>query len=164
MKKPGRNKKPSAAQLTRRDLLKAGASAVALSVAGLRNGLVIGLVTGLLAFVPFVGWAAGLAVALVVALSQAWPDPGLAFTVLGIYAAGMAFDSAILSPGIVGQRIGLHPVWLLFALLVFSAIFGLLGVLVAVPVAAAIAVLVRFARDRYLASSIYLGPPPHTGP
>ncbi len=131
--------------------------AVALSMAGLRYGLVIGALTGLFAFVPFVGWSLGLATALVIGVTQGWPDLGLAATVLGIYAVGMALDSALLSPGIVGQRIGLHPVWLIFALLVFSALFGFLGVLVAVPVAAALGVLVRFGRDRYLVSSIYLG-------
>ncbi len=131
--------------------------AVALSVAGLRYGFVIGALTGLFAFVPFVGWSVGLATALVIALTQAWPDLGLAYAVAGIYAAGMVLDSALLSPNIVGHSIGLHPVWLIFALLVFSALFGFLGVLVAVPVAAALGVLIRFGRDRYLVSSIYLG-------
>ena len=69
----------------------------------------------------------------------------------------MAIDTGLLTPLIVGQKVGLHPVWLMFALFVFSALFGLLGTLIAVPVAAALAVLVRFARDRYLASTIYLG-------
>lgn len=145
--------------------------AVALSLAGLRYGLVIGLATGLMAFVPMVGWAVGLIVALTTALAQGWPDTSLALWVLGIYAAGMALDAAILSPNIVGQKVGLHPVWLMLALFVFSALFGFLGVLVAVPVAAALAVLVRFGRDRYLESGVYLGDsasgpaaePPQTG-
>lgn len=131
--------------------------ATALSAIGLRYGLIIGIMTGIFAFVPFVGWAAGLLVALFVALSQTWPEMGLAAWVFAIFAVGMALDSAVLSPGIVGQRIGLHPVWLMFALFVFSALFGFLGMLVAVPVAAALAVVVRFARDRYLESTIYLG-------
>lgn len=145
--------------------------AVALQLAGLRYGLVVGALTGLFAFVPFVGWSVGLATALLLAVTQGWPDLALAVIILGIYAAGMALDTAVLSPGIVGQRIGLHPVWLIFALLVFSALFGFLGVLVAVPVAAALGVVVRFARDRYLESAIYLGgglphdaaPPPAAG-
>ena len=131
--------------------------AVALTAIGLRYGLAIGLLTGLLSFIPMVGWSLGLAVAVVVALSQSWPDVTLALYVLGIYFAAMALDAGILSPLIVGQRVGLHPVWLMLALFVFSALFGLLGVLVAVPVAAATGVVVRFARDRYLASSLYLG-------
>lgn len=131
--------------------------ATALSLVGLEFGLLIGLGTGLLAFVPFAGWLLGLAAALLVAISQTWPDAGLAIRVAGIYATGMTVDSAFLSPQIVGQRIGLHPVWLIFALFVFSALFGFVGTLVAVPVAAALAVIVRFARDRYLESGVYLG-------
>lgn len=131
--------------------------AAALSLAGMRYGLLIGLATGLLAFVPMVGWLLGLVTALGVALAQAWPQTALPLTVAGIYVAGMALDSAVLSPSIVGQKVGLHPVWLMLALFVFSALFGMLGVLVAVPVAAALAVLLRFARDRYLASDVYLG-------
>jgi predicted PurR-regulated permease PerM len=141
--------------------------AAALTAIGLSYGLVIGLATGLLAFIPMVGWALGLVLALVIAIAQAWPDTTLPLMVLGIYGAGMALDAAVLSPSIVGQRVGLHPVWLMLALFAFSALFGFLGVLVAVPVAAAIAVLVRFARDRYLASEIYHGglpPPPQSPP
>lgn len=145
-------------------LILGGLYATALSAVGLRYGLVIGLLTGLLAFVPFVGWALGLATAVVVALAQGWPDLTLAAMVVGVFASGMALDAAILSPGIVGSRIGLHPVWLIFALFVFSALFGILGMLVAVPVAAALGVIVRFARDRYLVSSIYLGGSATSGP
>jgi predicted PurR-regulated permease PerM len=128
--------------------------AVALTALGLRYGLLIGLATGILAFVPMVGWVLGLLVALVVALSQSWPDIALALQVLGVFLAAMALDAGLLSPLIVGQKVGLHPVSLMLALFVFSALFGLLGTLVAVPVAAALAVLVRVARDRDL--EIYL--------
>jgi predicted PurR-regulated permease PerM len=143
--------------------------AVALTVIGLRYGLLIGAATGLMAFVPMVGWTLGLVISLGVALSQAWPETTLALQVLGVFVAAMALDSGLLSPLIVGQKVGLHPVGLMLALFVFSALFGLLGTLVAVPVAAALAVLVRFARDRYLESSIYLGntspaPPPVPAP
>jgi len=131
--------------------------AIALTALGLRYGLLIGVATGILAFVPLVGWVLGLATSLVVALSQSWPDTTLALQVIGVFAAAMALDSGLLSPLIVGQKVGLHPVSLMLALFVFSALFGLLGTLVAVPVAAALGVLVRFARDRYLESAIYLG-------
>jgi predicted PurR-regulated permease PerM len=77
--------------------------------------------------------------------------------VAGVFALGQALDAALLSPKIVGPKVGLHPVWLIFALFVFSYLFGLVGVLVAVPVAAAIAVLVRFALEVYLSSAIYTG-------
>jgi len=138
-------------------IILGGFYAVALTALGLRYGLLIGAVTGLLAFVPLVGWVLGLGISLVVALSQSWPDTMLAIQVVGVFVTAMALDAGLLSPLIVGQKVGLHPVSLMLALFVFSALFGLLGTLVAVPVAAALAVLVRFARDRYLASSIYLG-------
>ncbi|MFM9943381.1 MAG: AI-2E family transporter [Hyphomicrobiaceae bacterium] len=132
---------------------------VGLVLIGLKYGLVLGLLTGLLSFVPFVGWALGLIVASVLALIQSWPDATLLLKVLGVFAAGMALDSALLSPLIVGKKIGLHPVWLMFSLIVFSYLFGIVGMLVAVPVAAAIGVLVRYGLEQYLASSVYLGKP-----
>ena len=131
--------------------------AVGLSLAGVRYGLLIGLATGILSFVPFAGWALGLIVSALLALVQAWPELGPLYKVLGVMAAGMALDSALLSPKIVGPSIGLHPVWLIFALFVFSYLFGFVGVLVAVPVSAAIAVLIRFALKVYLGSSVYHG-------
>lgn len=134
--------------------------AIALSLAGVPYGLLIGLATGVLAFVPYVGWALGLITALAMAFIHAPGNAAALATVAGIYAGGMALDSAVLSPLIVGAKIGLHPVWLIFALFVFSYLFGFVGVLVAVPVAAAIAVLVRFALELYLDSSIYKGHAP----
>ena len=137
--------------------------AAGLSWVGLRYGLLIGLLTGLMSFVPFVGWALGLITASSLALLENWPDTMPLLKVVGVFAAGQAIDAAFLSPKIVGSKIGLHPVWLIAALFVFSYLFGFAGVLVAVPVAAAIAVLVRFALEVYLGSSIYHGrslPPP----
>lgn len=131
--------------------------AVGLSWAEIPYGLIIGLGAGLLSFVPFVGFALGLITALVVALAQYWPDTLPLLKVLAVFAAGQALDSGLLSPRIVGPKVGLHPVWLIFALFVFGYLFGFVGVLVAVPVAAAIAVLVRFALEVYLSSSIYMG-------
>jgi predicted PurR-regulated permease PerM len=131
--------------------------AIGLSAAGLRYGLLIGLATGLLSFVPFIGWALGLLTASILALVQFWPNPTPLAIVVGVFLAGQVLDAAVLSPKIVGSRIGLHPVWLIFALTVFSALFGLVGVLVAVPLAAATAVLVRFALEVYMTSDIYKG-------
>jgi predicted PurR-regulated permease PerM len=131
--------------------------AVALSVVGLRYGLVIGIATGLLAFVPFVGWALGLITATGLAVVQFWPSAFPILAVVGIFLAGQALDAGFLSPKIVGSKIGLHPVWLIFSLFVFSYLFGFVGVLVAVPVAAAVGVLVRFAIQLYLDSSVYQG-------
>lgn len=133
--------------------------AAGLTAIGLRYGLLVGLATGVLAFIPFVGWALGLITALVLALVQFWPDTTPLALVAGLFLAGQAFDAGFLSPSIVGSKIGLHPVWLIFALFVFSYLFGFVGVLVAVPVAAAIGVLVRFALKVYLSSAVYDGAP-----
>jgi predicted PurR-regulated permease PerM len=131
--------------------------ALGLSMMGLKYGLLIGIGTGIASFVPFVGWALGLIVALVLAALQFGPDFGAFAKVAAVFAAGQAIDAAVLSPKLVGEKIGLHPVWLMVALFVFSYLFGFTGVLVAVPVAAAVGVLVRFALEVYLSSSIYQG-------
>jgi predicted PurR-regulated permease PerM len=131
--------------------------AVALGATGLRYGLLVGLATGLMSFVPFVGWALGLITATIIAIVQFWPDAVPILTVVGIFIGAQVLDAGFLSPKIVGSKIGLHPVWLIFALFVFSYMFGFVGVLVAVPIAAAIAVLVRFALSVYLASPVYRG-------
>ena len=88
---------------------------------------------------------------------QFWPDPTPLPRSSACWSRGIAIDTAFLSPRFVGQKIGLHPVWLIFALFVFSYLFGLVGTLVAVPLAAAIGVLVRFAVQVYLDSSVYKG-------
>ena len=108
--------------------------------------------------------ASRLIVAALMALVQAWPDLIPLYKVLGVLAVGMALDSAVLSPNIVGKSIGLHPVWLIFALFVFSYLFGFVGVLVAVPLAAAIAVLIRFGLQVYLESNVYRGRGPNSLP
>ena len=138
-------------------LVLAAFYALALSALGLKYGLLVGLLTGFLSFVPFAGWALGLITATVLAIVQFWPDLMSVLMVAGVFIAGQVLDAAILSPKIVGSKIGLHPVWLIFALLVFSYLFGFLGLLVAVPVAAAIGVLVRFGLDAYLKSPLYQG-------
>jgi predicted PurR-regulated permease PerM len=131
--------------------------AIALSAAGLRYGLLVGLGTGLLSFVPFVGWALGLIVATTIAIVQFWPEYLPILIVVGVFIGAQVLDAGFLSPTIVGSKIGLHPVWLIFALFVFSYLFGIVGVLVAVPIAAAVGVLVRFAIRVYLASDVYRG-------
>ncbi len=131
--------------------------AVALSATGLRYGLLVGIATGFLSFIPFVGWALGLITAAALAIVQFWPDTVPIFIVVGVFLAGGAIDSGLLSPKIVGSKIGLHPVWLIFALFVFAYLFGIVGVLVAVPLAAAIGVLARFALRLYLKSGVYQG-------
>ena len=131
--------------------------ALSLSAAGMRYGLLVGLGTGLMSFIPFVGWALGLITATIIATVQFWPEYLPILTVVGIFIVAQVLDAGFLSPNIVGSKIGLHPVWLIFSLFVFSYLFGFVGVLVAVPIAAAIGVIVRFALQVYLASDVYRG-------
>ncbi len=129
--------------------------AIGLSLIGLNYGLLIGIMTGVMTFVPFVGWALGTLTATSLAVVQFWPEVAPVLMVLGVFLLGQGLDAGLLSPKIVGSKVGLHPVWLIFALISFSYLFGFVGVLVAVPVAAAVAVLVRHGLKAYLGSSIY---------
>ena len=133
--------------------------ALALSLAGLKFGLVIGLGAGLLSFIPYVGALVGGVVAIGVGLVQFWPDFASILIVVGIFAVGQFIEGNFLSPKLVGSSIGLHPVWLMFALFAFGYVFGFVGLLLAVPLAAAAGVLVRFALNKYLASKLYRGAP-----
>lgn len=131
--------------------------AVSLSLAGLDYGLLIGLVAGLISFIPYLGSFGGGALAIGVALFQFWPDwTSIAFVVI-IFAVGQFIEGNVLQPKLIGSKVGLHPVWLMFALFAFGAMFGFLGLLIAVPAASSLAVLVRFALGKYLASPFYLG-------
>lgn len=131
--------------------------AAALIAAGLNFGLLIGLTAGLLSFIPFVGAAIGGVLAIATALVQFWPDWVQILIVAGIFAVGQFIEGNFLSPKLVGQSIGVHPVWLIFALLAFGYLFGFAGILLAVPLAAAIGVLSKFFLNKYLASKLYLG-------
>jgi predicted PurR-regulated permease PerM len=133
--------------------------AVALTITGLNFGLLIGFMAGLLTFIPYVGSMFGLVVATGVALVQFWPELTPIFVVIGIFLFGQFVEGYILAPKLVGESIGLHPVWLMFSLLAFGALFGFVGLLLAVPLAAAVGVLVRFGLAQYLASPIYTGEP-----
>lgn len=131
--------------------------ALSLIVLGLNFGLLIGLGAGVLSFIPYVGTIVGLLVAVGVAVAQFWPEWVPVAATLGIFAFGQAIEGNVLQPYLVGKTIGLHPVWLMFSLLAFGYLFGFVGLLVAIPVAAAIGVLTRFALRQYLASSYYTG-------
>ena len=131
--------------------------AVGLMVIGLNFGLLIGLFAGLISFIPYVGSLVGLVLALIVAIVQFWPDFVMIGAVIAVFAVGQFFEGNILQPRLVGSSVGLHPVWLMFALFAFGALFGFVGMLIAVPAAAAIGVLVRFAINRYLESDLYSG-------
>lgn len=131
--------------------------AIGLSIVGLNFGLLIGLFAGLISFIPYVGSLVGLVLALIVAVVQFWPDFIMIGAVIAIFAVGQFFEGNILQPRLVGKSVGLHPVWLMFALFAFGALFGFVGMLIAVPAAASVGVLVRFAISRYLDSDLYHG-------
>jgi predicted PurR-regulated permease PerM len=131
--------------------------AVGLSLVGLNFGLLIGLFAGMISFIPYVGSMVGLVLAVGVAIVQFWPDYIWVGAVLAVFFSGQFMEGNILQPKLVGQSVGLHPVWLMFALFAFGALFGFVGLLVAVPAAAAVGVLVRFALSRYLESDLYAG-------
>ncbi len=131
--------------------------AIALIAVGLDFGLVVGFVAGLVTFIPYLGALIGGALAIGLALFQFWGDWTAIGLVAAIFAAGQVMEGNFLTPRLVGHSVGLHPVWLLLALSVFGALFGFVGMLVAVPLAAALGVLARFAVGQYLKSRLYLG-------
>ncbi|MGF0536539.1 AI-2E family transporter [Agrobacterium sp. ES01] len=132
--------------------------AVGLSLIGVNFGLLIGLFTGMISFIPYVGSTVGLLLAAGIAAVQFWPDYWHLVIVIAFFLSGQFIEGNILQPKLVGSSVGLHPVWLMFALFAFGALFGFVGVLVAVPAAAAVGVLVRFAVRRYLESDLYEDP------
>ena len=134
--------------------------AVGLTLAGLSFGLLIGVVSGLISFIPYVGSLTALVLSLAVALAQFFPDWTGILVVAGVVLVGQFLEGYVLSPKLVGHSVGLHPVWLMFALFAFSYLFGFVGLLLAVPLAAAGGVLIRFALRRYLASPLYTGTQP----
>ncbi|THF58480.1 AI-2E family transporter [Ollibium composti] len=138
--------------------------AIGLTLTGLNFAILIGLFAGLISFIPYVGSLTGLVLAVGVAFVQFWPDWQMVVAVAAVFFVGQFIEGNILSPKLVGKSVGLHPVWLMFALFAFGALFGFVGLLVAVPAAAAIAVLVRFAIARYLESPLYKGHNPEPPP
>ncbi len=131
--------------------------AIALMIVGLQFGLVVGFVAGLLTFIPYVGALVGGALAIGLALFQFWGEWHWVAAVAGIFVLGQVAEGNVLTPKMVGESVGLHPVWLILALSVFGALFGFVGMLVAVPMAAALGVVVRFGIDQYSSSRLYRG-------
>lgn len=128
-----------------------------LTLVGLNYGFLIGISAGFLSFIPYVGSLSALVVSAIVALVQGWPDWTMLAMALGVVASGQFLEGNVLSPKLVGESVGLHPVWLMFALLASGSLFGFTGLIVAVPVAAALGVLLRFFFARYRQSPFYLG-------
>lgn len=131
--------------------------AISLMLVGLQFGLVVGFVAGLLTFIPYVGALVGGALAIGLALFQFWGDWVWIGAVIGIFAVGQMAEGNYLTPKLVGSSVGLHPVWLILSLSVFGALFGFVGMLVAVPMAAALGVFVRFAIAQYQSGILYQG-------
>jgi predicted PurR-regulated permease PerM len=131
---------------------------IGLSLVGLDFGLLVGLGTGFISFVPYFGMGTGLVVGFGIALAQ-FPDPLHLGLVAGVFLAGQLIEGNFLTPKLVGEKVGLHPVWVIFALMAGGALFGFTGILLAVPVAAVIGVMVRFWLGQYLKSALYHGGP-----
>lgn len=134
--------------------------ATGLVAIGLNYGLLIGLASGILSFIPYLGFTVGFVLSLIIALVQFWPDwPWLAAAV-GVFLIGQLLEGYVLQPRLIGRSVGLHPVWLIFALFAFGLLFGFVGLLIAIPAAAAIGVLARYGIERYRASPLFRGREP----
>ncbi|TAN08959.1 MAG: AI-2E family transporter [Rhodanobacteraceae bacterium] len=130
--------------------------AVALKLVGLDVGPLIGMIAGLVSFVPYLGFIVGI-VASVIAVLMQYHDALHLVLVLAVFGIGSLLESYVLVPKLVGDRIGLHPVAVIFAVLAFGELFGFVGILLALPMAAVVLVLLRFLRERYQASPLYVG-------
>ena len=126
------------------------------TMVGLNFGMLIGITAGVLSFIPYVGSIVGLILSVAVALVQG-PGWGLIAMVLVVQVSGQFIEGNILTPRFVGEAVGLHPVWVMFALLAFGSLFGITGLILAVPIAAIIGVLTRFGVRQYMASPMYTG-------
>jgi predicted PurR-regulated permease PerM len=132
--------------------------ATALSVVGLNFGLAIGIIGGVLSFIPFVGFLTGFVLSMGVALVQFWPDRWVFIVIVfAVYLVGQFLEGNVLYPKLVGQSININPVWLMFALFAFALLFGFVGLLLAVPLAAIAGVLTRYVLRKYQESQLYLG-------
>jgi len=135
--------------------------AVGMTMVGLRLGLLIGLVAGLISFVPYLGAILGIVLALIAAImQQGGMDWSLLLLVSGVFAIGQLAESYLLTPRLVGDKIGLHPVAVIFAVMAGGSLFGFLGLLLALPVAAVVNVLLRYLHERYSQSRLYVGEQP----
>ena len=134
--------------------------AIGLSVVGLKVGLLVGIIAGLISFVPYLGTATGIVLGVIAAMVQSGGDWSLVAMVMGVFVVGQMLEGYVLTPRIVGDRIGLHPVAVIFAIMAGGQLFGFLGMLLALPVAAIANVLLRFAHERYTQSRLYAGARP----
>ncbi len=130
---------------------------VGLTIVGLDFGFLIGAIGGVVGFIPYVGSLVVLVLSIAVSLVQGWPSLELLALALAVVVSGQFLEGYVVSPMLVGESVGLHPLWLMFALLAFGHMFGFVGLVIAVPAAAAIGVLMRHLIGLYLASPFYRG-------
>src|SRR5690606_4599326 len=136
---------------------------VGLWIVGINLALLIGLIAGLISFVPYLGAIVGVGMAVIAALVQfgeLWPLVGVAI----VFSIGQTVEGFVLQPLLLGDRIGLHPVAVIFAIMAGGQLFGFLGVLLALPVAAVLVVVLRHFHRRYRASDVYAGIEPEPAP
>lgn len=133
---------------------------IALTFAGLNYGFFIGLGTGVLCIIPYAGTALGFSIGLVTAFLQSDGDATYIAIIAGIFAVGQFIEGNFITPKLIGDKVGLHPLWIIFALLAGGSLLGLVGMFLAVPVAAIISVLVAFAITQYKLSPYYQTEPP----
>ncbi|MGS5088383.1 AI-2E family transporter [Hydrogenophaga sp. A37] len=135
---------------------------VALALVGLKLALPIGVFTGLAVFIPYLGFGLGLVMGLLAAVLQFQSLLGVAL-VAAVYTVGQVVESMYVTPRLLGERIGLHPIAVIFALMAFGHLFGFVGVLIALPASAILLVAIRRAKTGYLSSRLYMDAPTQTG-
>jgi len=136
-------------------LFLAGFYGIGLTALGLQFGLFIGVTAGMISFIPYVGTTLGFVASVGIAIAQYWNEPLWIGLVAGVFILGQLIEGNVLHPVLIGDRVGLHPVWIMFALLAGGSLFGFVGILIAVPLFAVIGVLTRFALERYRESYLY---------
>lgn len=132
---------------------------IALSGIGLNFGLGMGILTGFLLFIPFVGYVFSMLVCLAIALFQFGMEMHF-FSTVAVFAVGVVMETGVITPKLVGSKVGLHPIWIIFGMLAGAALFGFVGILISLPVTAVVGVLVRFGLKQYLGSAMYKGVAP----
>ncbi len=138
--------------------------AAALRLIGLDHGILIGIAAGLISFIPYLGSLSGLVISTCIAIAQFWPSWTPIWLVPAVFVVGQSLSDYVLAPYLIGRRVHLNPVWVMFALFAFGYLFGFIGLLIAVPFAAAIGVLMRFTLRTYYASSLYAPAATETAP
>jgi predicted PurR-regulated permease PerM len=136
--------------------------AIGLVAIGLNYGLLIGLASGILSFIPYLGFTVGFVLSIAIALVQFGPNWLMIAAVVVVFMVGQLLEGYVLQPRLIGRNVGLHPVWLIFALFASGLLFGFVGLLIAIPAAAAIGVILRFAVERYRMSPLFRGSGPST--